>query len=366
MILKRIFLIIFTLIALLFLAGFIAYLMSSNVCTDKSPTSGDLMKSITYCEYGGPEVLKFGDVAKPTPGDDDLLVKVHAAGVNPLDWHFMRGAPYLIRLFAGMRYPQDIKMGVDFAGTVEAVGKNVTEFQPGDEVFGGRNGALSEYVTVRAAGSVVAKPSNISFEQAASVAVAAITALQALRDKGDLQVGQSVLINGASGGVGTFAVQIAKSFGAEVTGVSSTRNLELVKSLGANYTIDYTRESYTEGDQRYDLILDCVGNHSLLDQRRVLKPGGKIVMVGDSSSGNWIGPLLVPIAALVLSPFFDEEFIGLLAETNKQDLSALSDLMQASEVTPAIDRKYPLSEAGQAIAYIEAGHARGKVVVTID
>lgn len=366
MILKRIFWAISCLFALLFLAVFIAYWMSSNVCADKPSTSGDLMKAVTHCEYGGPEVLVLGDVEKPTPGDDELLVKVHAAAVNPLDWHYMRGTPYVVRVGGGLRFPQDGRMGVDFAGIVEAVGKNVEKFQPGDEVFGGRNGAMAEYVVVGADRGVVHKPSNISFEQAAGVPIAALTALQAIRDKGDIQAGQSVLINGASGGVGTFAVQIAKAYGAEVTGVSSTRNQQLVKSLGADFSIDYTRENYTLGDQRYDVILDCVGNHSLLDQRQVLKPGGKIVLIGGPTDGNWIGAFVAPISALVLSPFYDEEFVNLLAQTNAEDLATLGEMIQTSQITTVIDRKYPLSEASQAIAYIEQGHARGKVILTLE
>ena len=366
MILKRIFWTITCLFALLFLAVFIAYWMSSNVCVDKPALSGQSMKAVTYCEYGGPEVLEYGDVERPVPGDNELLVKVHAASANPLDWHYMRGTPYVVRVGGGLRYPQDVRMGVDFAGTVETVGKNVKQFQPGDEVIVARNGAMAEYVIVGADRGVVHKPSNISFAQAAAVPIAALTALQAIRDKGKIEAGQSVLVNGASGGVGTFAVQIAKAYGAEVTGVSSTRNQQLVKSLGADFSIDYTREDYTQGDQRYDVILDCVGNHSLLSQRKVLKPGGKIVLIGGPTDGNWIGAFLTPLSGLLLSPFYDEDFVNLLAEINAEDLAVMGELMRTSQVTPVIDRKYPLSEASEAIAYLETGRARGKVILTME
>src|SRR5437868_7523199 len=242
---------------------FIAYWRSTNDCDRLTAAQGDKMKAIVYCDYGLAN-LKLADIAKPTPTDDQLLVKVHAASVNPLDWHFIEGTPKIMRaLGVGLRQPKDPRLGVDFAGTVETVGKNVTQFKAGDEVFGGRDGAFAEYVCPRADRAVTLKPANITFEQAASVNIAGITALQAVRDKGKVQPGQKVLINGASGGVGTFAVQIAKSFGAEVTGVCSTRNLEMVRSLGADHVIDYTKEDFTKGDQRYDVILDNVPNHSL-------------------------------------------------------------------------------------------------------
>ncbi len=240
------------------------------------------MKAIVHCEYGGPEVLKLEELEKPVPNDNQLLVKVHAASINPLDLT-IRG-PLLLRPLFGLRKPKDTRLGVDYAGTVEAVGKNVTQFKPGDEVFGGKNGALAEYVCVLADRAVVLKPKNMTFEQAASVPVAAITALQGLRDKGKIQAGQKVLINGASGGVGTFAVQIAKSFGTEVTGVCSTRNLDMVRSIGADHVIDYTKEDFTKSEQRYDLIYDLVGNHSFSERRRVLTPNGICVMAGTRRS----------------------------------------------------------------------------------
>ncbi len=242
--------------------------------------NAELMKAIVYRCYGSPDVLEFEDVAKPTPADGEVLVKVHAAAVNPLDWHYMRGSPYFVRLGSGLGAPKDSRIGVDFAGTVEAVGKDVRQFKPGDEVFGGRNGAFAEYVVVPEDRALVPKPSNVTFEQAASVPIAAVTALQALRDKGKIEPGQRVLINGASGGVGTFAVQIAKSFGAEVTGVCSTRNVEMVKSIGADHVIDYTKADYTESGKQFDLIIDNVGTHSLLANRRVLSPKGLLVIIG--------------------------------------------------------------------------------------
>ena len=283
----------------------------------------------------------------------------------------MRGTPYLMRMEAGLRKPKSTRLGVDFAGTVEAVGRNPAaagQFKPGDEVFGGKNGAFAEYLCARADRAVVLKPANLTFEQAASVPIAAITALQALRDKGKIQPGQKVLINGASGGVGTFAVQIAKSFGADVTGVCSTRNVDMVRSLGANQVIDYTKEDFTKSAQRYDVILDNVPNHTLSECRRVLNPKGKYVMIGGGgpNDGRWIGPFGRVISALVLSPFVSQDMGMMLAELNKKDLTILSDLMQAGKVTPVIDRRYKLSEVPEAIRYLEEGHARGKVVITLE
>jgi NADPH:quinone reductase-like Zn-dependent oxidoreductase len=323
------------------------------------------MKAIVYRCYGSPDVLSYEDIEKPTPGDDEVLVKVAAASVNPLDWHYMRGSPYLMRFASGLGAPKDIRLGVDFAGTVEAVGRDVEQFKPGDEVFGGANGAFSEYVTVRDSRALAMKPANITFEQAASVPIAAITALQALRDKGKIKTGQRVLINGASGGVGTFAVQIAKSFGAEVTGVCSTRNVEMVRSIGADHVFDYKKEDYTESGKQYDLIIDNVGNHSLLANRRVMSPEGVLVIVG-GASGNWIGPLMRPIKAMLLSPFVGQEFALILAQLRPDDLAILGDLMQAGTVTPVIDRSYGLSEVPAAIRYSEEGHARGKIVVSLE
>ena len=350
-------------------AGLIAYWSSDNTCDDPNTAApGNTMKAIVYCDYGLADVLKLEDIAKPTPQDDEILVRVRAAAINPLDWHYMRGTPYIMRLGTGLRKPKNVRLGVDYAGTVEAVGRNVTQFKPGDDVFGGQTGALAEYVTVRADRAVVLKPANLTFEQAASVPIAAITALQGLRDSGKIQPGQKVLINGASGGVGTFAVQIAKSFGADVTGVCSTRNLGMVRSIGADHVFDYTKEDFTRSEQRYDLILDNVGNRPLLDIRRIMKPEGRYVLIGGGGPdvGNWIGPLLGPIKALVVSKFVTQEMGMFLAELNKQDLTILSDLMAAGKVTPVIDRRYTLSEVPAAIRYLEEGHARGKVVIALE
>ena len=349
--------------------GSLAYSLSHDAPCGSAPALADKatpMHAITYRCYGPPEVLKLETLAKPTPADDELLVRVHAASVNPLDWHYMRGAPYLVRLDTGFGRPNNPRLGVDFAGTVEAVGRNVTRFKPGDEVFGGKLGAFGEYVAVREVRAVALKPANMSFEQAAAVPIAALTALQALRDKGHLQAGQKVLINGASGGVGTFAVQIAKAFGAEVTGVCSTRNLQLVRSIGADHVIDYTHEDFTRDPQHYDLILDTVGSHGLLDYRRVLTPRGALVIVGGPNNGNWIGPLTGFIEASLLSPFVSQSLKPVLAELNKEDLAQLAQLMQDGKVTPVIDRRYPLAETAAALRYLEAGHARGKVIVNVD
>jgi NADPH:quinone reductase-like Zn-dependent oxidoreductase len=328
-------------------------------------TGASQMKAIVYRCYGSPDVLALEDVDRPAVADDEVLVRVRAASANPLDWHYMRGTPYIMRLDAGVGAPKVARLGVDFAGTVEAVGRSVKRFRPGDEVFGARNGAFAEYVAVREDRSLVAKPANVTFEHAASVPVAAVTALQALRDKGNIQAGQKVLINGASGGVGTFAVQIAKSFGAEVTGVCSTRNLELVRSIGADRVIDYTREDFTTSGERYDLILDMVGNHSLMRLRRVMAPDGTLVIVG-GKEGKWISPMDRPIKAFLLSPFVSQEMVMILAQLNQADLAFLANLMQSGKLTPVIDRRYALSETAEAIRYLEDGHARGKVLVVPD
>jgi NADPH:quinone reductase-like Zn-dependent oxidoreductase len=286
--------------------------------------------------------------------------------VNPLDWHYVEGTPYLVRIDGGFGRPENPRLGVDFAGTVEAVGKSVRRFKPGDEVFGGKFGAFAQYVTVREDRAIAAKPGNVTFEQAAAVPIAALTALQALRDKGHVRAGQKVLINGASGGVGTFAVQIAKAYGAEVTGVCSTRNLELVRSLGADHVIDYTREDVTRGAEHYDLIVDNVSTHSVSDYRRVMSPQGVYVMIGSATTGHWFGWLETPLEAWILSPFMSQKFGMMLAELNKGDLAVLGNLMQSGKVTPVIDRTYKLSDTAEALRYLEAGHARGKVVLTVE
>jgi NADPH:quinone reductase-like Zn-dependent oxidoreductase len=346
----------------------VAYWTSTNDCERKAAAPSNPMKAIVYCDYGLTN-LKLENIEKPTPTDDQILVKVRAASVNPYDWHFIEGTPYIMRAMGvGLRKPKDTRLGVDFAGTVEAAGKNVTQFKPGDEVFGGRGGAFAEYVCRRADGAVALKPASITFEQAASVNIAGITALQALRDKGNVQAGQKVLINGASGGVGTFAVQIAKSFGADVTGVCSTRNVDLVRSLGADHVIDYTKEDFAKGDQRYDVILDNVPNHSLSECRRILNPKGKYIMIGGGgpNDSRWVGPFGRVIHALLLSPFINQKMGMMMADANQKDLTVLGDLMQSGKMKPVIDRTYKLSEVPAAIAYLEEGHARGKVVITVE
>jgi NADPH:quinone reductase-like Zn-dependent oxidoreductase len=323
------------------------------------------MKAIVYSNYGSPDVLKCEEIEKPTAGDNEVLIKVRAASVNPYDWHFMRGTPYAVRIPAGLRKPKVTRLGADVAGQVEAVGRNVTQFKPGDAVFGTCRGAFAEYACTSEA-ALVMKPSNVTFEQAASVPIAVFTALQGLRDKGHIQPGQKVLINGAAGGVGTFAVQIAKSYGAEVTGVSSTRNVDMVRSIGADRVIDYTQEDFTKSGQRYDLLFDAVGNHSLSACRRVLNPKGVLIMAG-GTAGRWmIGALARGIAALVLSRFVSQDLVGILARTRKEDLTIMRALIEAGKVTPVIDRRYKLSEVPEAVRYLEEGHARGKVVVTLE
>ena len=352
----------------LFAWFFIAYWTSSNDCDRKTAAPNNPMKAIVYCDYGLPN-LKLQEIEKPTPADDQLLVRVRAASVNPYDWHFVEGTPKIMRLMGvGLRKPKDTRLGVDFAGTVEAVGKNVTQFKPGDDVFGGRGGAFAEYVCPRAYRAVTIKPANITFEQAASVNIAGITALQALRDKGKVQAGQKVLINGASGGVGTFAVQIAKSLGADVTGVCSTKNVDLVRSLGADHVIDYTKEDFAKGEQRYDVILDNVPNHSLSECRRILNPNGKYVMIGGGgpNDSRWIGPFGRVINTMILSPFVSQKMGMMMADPSQKDLAVLADMIQSGKVKPVIDRTYKLSEVPEAIRYLEQGHARGKVVITVD
>jgi NADPH:quinone reductase-like Zn-dependent oxidoreductase len=323
------------------------------------------VKAIVYTEYGSPDVLQFTDVEKPAPKDDEVLIRIRAASVNPLDWHFLRGTPYAIRLQAGLRRPKVTRLGVDVAGQLEAVGRNVTRFRPGDEVFGACKGAFAEYGCAPES-TLVLKPANLTFEQAAAVPVAALTALQGLRDKGQIQCGQRVLINGAAGGVGTFAVQMAKVFGADVTGVCSTRNLALVRSIGAHHVIDYTNEDFTSRGQQYDLIFDSVGNHSLSDCQRALTPKGTLVLVGGSDKGRWLGPLTGLLKAVVVSRFVSQKLLPFLAHQSKDDLIAIRELLETGKVTPVIDRNYPLGGVPDAIRYLEGGHARGKVVIAME
>jgi len=341
-------------------------LSHDSACEPAPALAADVerMQAIAYRCYGSPDVLHLEEVVKPVPADNEVLVKVHAASVNPLDWHYLRGEPYLMRLGTGLGKPEDTRLGVDFAGTVEAVGKDVKQYKPGDAVFGGQKGAFGEYVTQPEDGSLALIPEHVSFEQAASVPIASVTALQALRDTGQIRAGQKVLINGASGGVGTFAVQIAKSYGAEVTGVCSTRNVEMVKSIGADHVIDYTREDYTKSGTTYDLIIDTVGNRSPLDNRDVMTPDGKFVLIG-GSKGRWIGPMIRPIQAMLLSLFVDQELGMMLADLNPEDLAQVAEWMAEGKVTPVIGRHYSLAEVPDAIRHSEEGHASGKIIIDI-
>ena len=358
-----------TIFVALIISGFVAYWTSTNDCERSAASPANPIKAVVYCDYGISN-LNVQEIEKPTPTDDQVLVRVHAASLNPLDGHFVRGM-WLARLMGGgLRKPKDTRLGVDYAGTVEAVGKNVTQFKPGDEVFGGRNGALAQYICPRADRAIALKPANMSFEQASSVGVAAITALQGLRDKGHVQAGQKVLINGASGGVGTFAVQIAKSLGADVTGVCSTRNVDLVRSLGADHVIDYTKEDFTKGDRRYDVIFDNVQNHTFSERRSVLTPNGICVLVGLGGAG-WHADtqthLIRSFTTPLMSKFTNQKFTFFVAQLNHDDLAFLGDLMQSGKVTPVIDKTYKsLGEVKDGLEYLEGGHARGKVVIAVE
>lgn len=323
------------------------------------------MRAAVYRCYGSPDVLQLEHVEKPTAGANEVLVKVHSAAVNPLDWHYLRGSPVIMRLGSGIGAPESTRLGVDFAGTVEVVGPGVTRFAPGDEVFGGATGAFAEFVKLREDRAVVHKPENVGFDEAAAVPIAAVTALQALRDRGNLQAGQKVLINGASGGVGTYAVQIAKALGAEVTGVCSTRNVALVQSLGADHVIDYTKENFTDGLVQYDLIIDNVGNHELLDLRKAMTEQGAVVMVG-GPEGRFFGPLMHPLKGVLLSPFVSQEFRPFLAALKQEDLGYIAELMASGEVKSVIDRNFSFNQVADAIHYSEEGRARGKIVVRVE
>jgi NADPH:quinone reductase-like Zn-dependent oxidoreductase len=327
------------------------------------------MKAAIYTNYGPPDVVHVANVEKPVPRDDEVLIKVRAASVNPLDWRLMKGKPRLLRIMPRLLKMPIGRPGVDVAGEVEAVGKNVKQFKPGDAVFGACRAAIAEYACTRESG-IAMKPDNVTFEQAASVNVAGLTALQGLRDKGKIQPGNKVLVNGAAGGVGTFAVQIAKSFGAHVTGVCSTRNIEMVKSIGADEVIDYSQHDFTSTDpgnnQRYDLIFECVGNHSFSECRRVLNPGGRYVMVGGPHDPSVMDLLAPIIQALVLSLFGNQKAIPFIAKSSQADLTVLGELIATGKLKPVIDRRYSLSEASEALRYLEEGHARGKVIIVLD
>jgi NADPH:quinone reductase-like Zn-dependent oxidoreductase len=323
------------------------------------------MQAVVQDAYGAPQdVLTLQEIDKPMPGDDDVLVQVRAAGVHIGDWLVMNGLPYMIRLGYGVSKPKNSVPGMEFAGQVEAVGKNVDQFQPGDEVFGYSSaGAFAEYVSVTQ-DALALKPANASFEQAAVVPISGFTAIQALRDKGQVQAGQKVLIIGASGGVGTYAVQIAKAYGAEVTGVCSTRNMDMVRSLGADHVVDYTQEDVTQNGQQYDLILDTAGNRPLSDLRRALTPTGTLVIVG-GSGGPWLMGTGRSLKALAVSPFTGQTLTMFLSRTKKEDLIALSELVESGQVTPAIDRTFPLDETAAALTYVGERHTRGKTVITV-
>jgi NADPH:quinone reductase-like Zn-dependent oxidoreductase len=322
------------------------------------------MRAMVYERYGGPEVLELRDVDVPELVDDGVLVHVRASSVNPLDWHYLTGLPYIARLGAGLRRPKTGRVGTDFAGVVEAVGKDVATFKAGDEVYGARNGAFGEYVCVRK--SIAPKPANLTFEQAAAVPIAAITALQGLRDKGRIQQDQRVLINGASGGVGTFAVQIAKAFGAHVTAVCSTHNVDALHSLGADHVIDYTRNDFTRNGERHDVILDIAGNRSWSDCKRVLNDGGRLVVVGGPKTNRLWGPMGVAVGRRLLSiPGSRAVVAPFVARIDPPSLLDMTELLEAGTVTPVIEKEYGLSDAPAAVGYVGRGHARAKNVISV-
>ncbi|MEU6788416.1 NAD(P)-dependent alcohol dehydrogenase [Nonomuraea angiospora] len=330
------------------------------------------MKAFRCIRYGSPDVLELHDIDLPAVGDDDVLVDVKAASVNPLDFHVMRGTPYVLRSQTGLSRPKPIGLGGDMAGRVEAVGRNVTRFRPGDEVFGGRgmapiarSAAFAEYASFHQDGMLQKKPANLTFEEAAAVPVAGISALQALRDKARVRPGHRVLVNGAGGGVGTFAVQLAKAYGAEVTGVCGTGNVEMVRSLGADHVVDYTRDDVTRGGRRYDVMIDMAGNHPLSAIRRMLAPKGVLVAVGGPVKGLWVAPFTGPLKLLALSLAGSRRLSPMLARARGDDLDVLREFAETGKITPVIDRTYPLKELPEAVRYLEKGHARGKVVITV-
>src|SRR5664280_1912412 len=336
---------------------------------EPAPRAADaqMMKAIVQEEYGSaPEdVLRLAEIVRPTIGDDEVLVSVCAASVDRGTWHLMTGLPKLMRIMGfGFRRPKAPNPGRSLAGTIEAVGQDVTEFKPGDEIYGTCDGSFAEYASAQV-GLLARKPANLSFEQAAAVPVSGVTALQGVRDRAQLQPGEKVLIIGASGGVGTFAVQIAKALGAEVTGVCSTAKMDLVRALGADHVVDYTRDDFADGKQCYDAILDIGGNSRLSHLRRALTPGGRLVIIGGETDGQWLGGFDRQLRAIVLSPLVSQKLGILGARENSADLSVLRVLLEAGKVTPAIDRSYPIGEAAAAIRYFQEGHARGKIVITV-
>jgi len=354
-------------VLVLAIAGFAVAISHDSPCPSPLRVDGEgLMQAIHYRCYGSPTVLQLELAPRPALEDDMLLVKVHAASVNPLDWHYLRGEPYIMRMDVGLGAPKDPRIGVDFSGTVAAVGSKVTRFKPGDEVFGGSKGSFAEYLRVREGGAVAPKPANVSHAQAAAMPIAAVTALQALRDQAQLKPGQKVLVNGASGGVGTYAVQIAKATGAEVTGITSARNIDMVASLGADRVLDYKTADFTAEDARYDVIIDTVGNRDLRDLERVLATRGVAVIIGGSGRDPWIGALSVPIKIMTWGRFADHEFKFFIAGLDPSDLDYLAGLMASGRMKSVIDRTYPLAQVPQAVAYVEEGHARGKVIIAVD
>ncbi len=345
---------------------FVAYWRSTNDCGRSIPAGAERMKAIRFCEYGPPDVLKLEEIEKPVPNDNEVLVNVRAASLNSLEAAIIRDL-WVIRLMSGVRKPKVARLGRDFAGVVEAVGKSVTEFKAGDEVFGVKWGALAEYICVQSHRAVVLKPANINFEQAAAVPVAGLTALQGLR-KGNIQPGQKVLINGASGGVGTFALQIAKALGAEVAAVCSTRNAEQARSIGADHVIDYTKEDFTKSDQRYDVLFDNVGNRSFSERRQILKPHGICVLAGIGSMGaidDSLSRIASTFTASLRSRFVEQKFERYTTTFNKADLAFLRDLMAEGKLTPVMEKTYPVTETAAAVRYIQQGHVRGKIVINV-
>jgi len=326
---------------------------------------GAAMRAIRYYRYGSSDVLRLEDVDRPACNATEVLVRVRAAALNPLDLFYLHGLPYIGRMQFGLTRPKTNGLGLDMAGTIEAVGPNVTGYRPGDAVFGSGSQALAEFVSLGEDAVFLRKPANMTFEQAAGVPVAAVTALQAIRDKAHVRPGHKVLINGAAGGVGTFTVQVAKALGAEVTGVCSTRNVELVASLGADHVIDYTNEDFTRSGQRYDALVDIAGSRAVSECRRVLVPHGVLVGVGGPSKGRWIGPMNRAIKMSVAAPIVSQQVSFFMAQLNREDLVILRELLETGKITSVIDRTYPLSEVPEAVRYLETGHARGKVVITI-
>ncbi|MEO8018743.1 MAG: NAD(P)-dependent alcohol dehydrogenase [Pseudomonadota bacterium] len=357
-------------VAAVLLVGIAALMMGlshdSTCPTAPESTDADSMHAIMHRCYGPPSLLTLERIAKPRPADDEVLIKIHAASVNPYEMHMATGKPYVMRLSTGFGAPERVRLGHDFAGTIESVGAKVTRFKPGDDVFGFVGAALAEYAVSKETGDIVLKPAELPFEDAAALGIAGGTALNAVRDYGRIKAGQKVLINGASGGVGTYAVQLAKNYGAEVTAVCSTRNVELVRSLGADHVIDYTRQNFTEASEQYDVIIDNVGNQDFLDLRRVVKPKGIIVTVSGPKDNPWFGPMTRVMKQKMLAPFVSQELVFFIADAGATDLEYLAGLIRDGKMKSVIDRRYPLAQTAAALEYVGTGHARGKVIVTVD